>query len=285
MLSYLRSLLKISRFRFWIYTGGTFVIGYSLGASSFSNFLEINYFMYLLYFFIPANIFIYGVNDYWDQSTDEINPKKEDKEFKLRNKDRRFLRNTLIVVLLISVILLFFQKGVLQRITFLSFLLLSYFYSAEPLRFKSKPFLDFSSNMLYIMPGIFGYVLVTDNLPPLIIILAAFGHISAMHIFSAIPDIKYDKKAGITTTAVYLGYKKSLLLCIFFWSLLAGITLLMSNFHPLSFLVLIYPIIPFFTLVNEQIKIEKIYWSLPYINTSLGGLLFIMLVIYNLNII
>ncbi len=100
-----------------------------------------------------------------------------------------------------------------------------------------------------------------------------------MHIFSAIPDINYDKKAGIKTTAVIFGKKPSLALCSAFWIGLTSLTIFLTNFHPMSFIILIYPIIPLIVLTSEKMKIEKVYWFLPYVNTGLGGLLFTFLML------
>lgn len=268
---------KVSRFRFWIYTGGTFVIGYTLGAETLSDFYNLDYYLYLFYFFFLANVFIYGVNDLFDVSTDKDNPKKDEKEHRLVREKVRDLKSILYVTVIISLFLLIFQNNWLERAVFSTFLFLSYFYSATPLRFKSKPVLDFSSNMLYIMPGMFAYVLVSSRFPPTLLVLAGFFHISAMHLFSAIPDIDYDKKAGIKTTAVILGKKSSLFLCFIFWSLLSFLTVLLTGFHPLSYLISIYPMIPLFLLIQEKIDIKTAYWFLPYVNTSLGGLLFTVL--------
>jgi len=279
MLEKVKYALKVSRFRFWIYTGGTFVIGYTLGAESISDFYRLEYYLYLFYFFFLANIFIYGVNDLFDLSTDKENPKKEEKEHKLVQNKIKDLKSILYFTAAISILLLFFQNNWLQRAMFSSFLFLSYFYSATPLRFKSKPIMDFSSNMLYIIPGIFAYVLVSEEFPSIFLVLAGFFHISAMHTFSAIPDIKYDKKVGIKTTAVLLGKKPSLVLCIGFWSMLAWLTILLTRLYPLSFIILIYPIIPLLVLTKENMKIEKVYWFLPYVNTGLGGLLFTFLLL------
>ncbi|MBS3790843.1 MAG: prenyltransferase [Candidatus Thermoplasmatota archaeon] len=278
MFDNLKYAFKVSRFRFWIYTGGTFVIGYTLGAERISDFYSLDYYIYLFYFFFLANVFIYGVNDLFDLSTDKENPKKEEKEHKLVRAKIRDLKVIIYVTTIISLILLFFQNNWIERAVFSSFLFLSYFYSANPLRFKSKPVVDFSSNMLYIMPGIFAYILISSEFPPLLIILAGFFHISAMHIFSAVPDIKYDKKAGIKTTAVVLGEKPSLMLSLGFWSVFASITIFLTGYHPLSLLILIYPMIPLFILKYEKAKIKKIYWFLPYVNISLGGILFIVLI-------
>ncbi len=277
MLDEIKYAFKVSRFRFWIYTGGTFVIGYSLAAETVSDFYVFEYYIYLFYFFFLANVFIYGVNDLFDLSTDKENPKKEEKEHKLVEDKIKDLKSILYVTTALSLILLIFQGNWMERIVFSSFLFLSYFYSARPLRFKSKPVVDFFSNMLYIMPGIFAYILASSKFPPLLIVLAGFFHISAMHIFSAVPDIRYDKKAGIKTTPVVIGKKPSLVLCFGFWSMLASITVYLSGFHPLSFIILIYPIIPLLVLIYDEAKIERVYWFLPYVNTSLGGLLFVVL--------
>jgi 4-hydroxybenzoate polyprenyltransferase len=270
---------RISRFRFWIYTAGTYVVGYALGMSTWLDFFNPWYIIYLIYFFLPANIFIYGVNDYWDQATDELNPKKDEKELRMTVKDKKNLLLLIYLVTGISIILLIFQADIVERLIFISFLFLSYFYSAKPLRFKAVPVLDFISNMLYIVPGIFGYYLIARSLPPILFVFAGFLHISAMHLFSAIPDIEFDKKAGLKTTAILLDKYKSLILVLIEWICLAAIVLYLTNLYPLSFLVLIYPIIPLSLLIKRDLDINRVYWTLPYINVSLGGLLFVMLVL------
>lgn len=274
-------LFKISRFRFWIYTGGTYVVGYALGFSILADFFRPEYYLYLFYFFIPANIFIYGVNDYWDMETDILNPKKDEKEYRIQIKERKKLLNIIYLLIGFSLILMFFQNTG-ERLIFAGFLLLSYFYSAKPLRFKDKPFLDFSSNYLYVIPGIFAFYLVSNSLPSLIMCLGAYFHISAMHIFSAIPDIEYDGDAGINTTPVFIGEKASLILCLIFWLILSFIVIYLAQFFPLSFLVFLYPLFPLILLIKTSLDINKVYWYLPYVNTALGGLLFTALVINTL---
>ncbi len=278
MIDLIKYSIRVSRFRFWIYTAGTYVVGYSLGAVSFSYFFSLDYILYLIYFFFPANLFIYGVNDYWDEKTDEKNPKKGTKEEKLTKENKKKLLKLLYLVSFFSIFLLLFQDNI-SRIIFLIFISLSYFYSAKPLRFKSLPVLDFSSNMLYVMPGIFGFYLASGELPGLFLLVAGYSHISAMHIFSAVPDIKYDKKAKIKTTASILGKRNSLILCFLFWAVLSFIAIYYSGFHPFSFLVLIYPTIPLILILNNNLSINKIYWILPYINTFMGGLLTFMLLL------
>lgn len=271
-------LLKISRFRFWIYTAGTYVVGFALGAKSLSDFFAPEYYLYLFYFFVPANIFIYGVNDYWDQDTDRLNPKKDHREHRVRQFELRTIRTALVAVVAFSLLLMAFQSP-LEMLAFGLFLFLAYFYSAGPLRFKSRPGLDSLSNVLYLMPGIFGFVLVSGELPPMLIVVAGVMHTTAMHLFSAVPDIKYDTDAGIETSATRLGKRNALVLCFSMWSVLAGLAFVLSDMHPLSLLALVYPAIPAYLLLKEEASVERLYWYLPYINTSLGGLLWAALVL------
>ena len=103
-----------------------------------------------------------------------------------------------------------------------------------------------------------------------------------MHIFSAIPDIKYDKSAGITTTPVFIGERASLILCLSFWIGLSLIVVTMADYYPLSFLVFLYPIFPLILLLKSDFNIIDVYWYLPYVNTLLGGILFASLVVYKI---
>lgn len=276
--SFLRYILKLSRFRFWIYTGGPFVVGYALGAPELEAFFALDYYVYLLYFFLPANIFIYGVNDYWDEDTDKLNKKKDERELRVTDRDKRRLIWILWTTVGVSAVLMVFQDNV-ERILFLIFLSLSYFYSARPLRFKSIPILDFSSNMLYIMPGIFAYYLAGGQLPPLMLVLAGYFHIAAMHLFSAVPDIECDRRAGIRTTAVVLGERRSLMLVAAFWSIFSALVIYLTDIHPLSILVLMLPAFPLALLIDRGKDINKLYWRLPYVNNLLGGLLFSVVVL------
>jgi len=225
---------------------------------SWLAFFRPEYILFLLYFFVPANVIIYGVNDYFDEETDRTNPKKNEKEHRLGGGERRDLRTLLLAVTGFSLALLPFMDTV-GRLVFLGFLFLASFYSAPPLRFKEIPFLDFSSNMLYIMPGIFGLSLAAGALPPLVLVIAGYLHIAAMHLFSAIPDIDCDRRAGITTTAVLLGRKPSLLLCLGFWTLLSLLVVYLAGGHPLAFLVFCYPAIPLALLLAPSLSLEETY--------------------------
>lgn len=275
----LKLLLKISRYRFWIYTAGPYLLGYLLATPTMNNsiFFSPQFLLSFFYFLIPANIFIYGINDYFDEDTDKHNPKKGVKEHKLKVTDKTFLKTSLVISSIFSLLFLFSLPSPLSKVPFIIFIFLSFFYSAPPLRFKSKPFLDSTSNVLYIIPGIVAYSQFTGYLPPLIPIIGFWFWASAMHLFSAIPDIVSDKKAGINTTAVLLGKQKSLILCAILWALFSSVTFLLFN-NWILLTTLIYPAIPIYLLFKKKLNLSKIYWYFPYINTLIGFIAFLLIV-------
>jgi len=278
LISEIKEVYKLSRPRFYFYTGGTFLIGYFAALNNLSQF-DFRFFVLLIYFLIPANILIYGINDIYDELVDRFNKKKEDKEIKINKTNIKFLKKYVYFSLFLS-FLIFFLLNDLNIILMLIFLFLGIFYSLPPIRFKTKIFLDFISNSFYIIPALIGYYFLKGELPNYIIIYSSILWIFSMHLFSAIVDIKPDMKANITTSATFLGYKKSLILCFVFyflsWFLMFKLNIL-GNF---IYLYLIYPILPLYLLLNKKIIIDKVYWYFPYINTILGFILY-LIIVYN----
>ncbi|MCX6747802.1 MAG: prenyltransferase [Candidatus Nomurabacteria bacterium] len=271
----IKQLFKLSRPRFWFYLGGPFMVGFVAGVDSLQSFNYL-FFVLLFYFLIPANIMLYGVNDIADEAVDVLNSKKEGKEMRVDEKNRNFVKFWVILSLVVSMGVFFFiSKGNYLLMTL--FLFLSVFYSLHPMRFKTIPFLDFLSNTLYIMPGIIAFYEVTKTLPNIFFILSAVAWAGAMHLFSAILDIEPDKKAGIMTTAVFLGLQKSLWLCFILWFFSWVLVFSTGFLGNLIYVFLIYPILPLYILINKKADLNRIYWLYPYINTILGFILFMFI--------
>ena len=266
---------KVSRFRFWFYLTGPYTVGCIYGASRYLDLLNIWFFVYLLYFLFPANIFLYGVNDYWDFETDLLNPKKEEKEYRVKLGERNRLGEILKFIALLSILLIPFMKSNGERAIFLLFLFLSYFYSAAPLRFKEKPILDSISNNLYILPGVLAYYWVSGTLPPTLILIAGGLHSFAMHLFSAIPDIEYDRNTGINTSAVLFGRINSLFICLIAWTAVAYLVIFVGGLSIFKYIPLIYPVMVL-NVILRDLKVSEVYWYYPYINIGFGGLLFLL---------
>ncbi len=280
MSSIARLAFRISRPRFWLYLGGTYLIGYAIGATMLIQFLNPLFALQMFFFMFPANIFLYGVNDYYDEDTDIFNPKKDGKEYRVTTKDRRTLLALIIASFAFGVLLMFLQPDFIGMALFGVFLLLSFLYSAKPIRFKARPFIDFMSNFLYVIPAIIAFYQLRFFIPPILPLFAAFMWTSAMHLFSAVPDIEADKQANVTTTAVYIGAIPSLILCFAFWLAFAVILVLIVPWNaPWNLLMFVYPAIPLYLLLNRKANLERIYWLYPYWNAIFGLLLFFTITI------
>lgn len=269
----LKTLIKISRPRFWLYSAGTFWVGAIAGAVKLNDILQPFVLICLLYFIIPANIFIYGINDIFDGDTDEFNPKKEDKEHRLEPEDRSWLRYLVFACLALGIGLALLASNYKASMLFLLFLFLAWAYSSLPFRFKAKPFIDAISNVHYAVIGFVAYTLISGDYPPGWVVVSAWCWTASMHIFSAIPDIESDSRAGLKTTAVLLGAKKSLILCAVLWVVPVVFFITHYDNVSLSLLASVYPAVSLMLLFNPN-RIHKVYWWFPYINGVIGLILF-----------
>jgi len=276
----LKFIIKISRPRFWFYLAGPLMIGFITVRPDIYIFTDPLFYILFLYFLLPANIYLYGINDYFDLKTDLLNPKKEEKEVRLADPNKRkIIKIYAIIFLLVSFVLILFLQNVKAQFFSLLFLFLATFYSAPPFRFKGKVVLDFISNVLYVLPGFVAYSYLSNNWPPISIVLAAYFWAFAMHLFSAIPDIEFDKKAKLITSAVFLGEKMSLLFCFIFWLIFSAI-IIYFNFLPyFNILFLIYPLIPLLLLIKNK-QAGKMYWYFPTINALTGFFTFWYIIIF-----
>ncbi|GIW69334.1 MAG: prenyltransferase [Patescibacteria group bacterium] len=265
-------ILKISRPRFWFYVLGPYILGWAVGGPDI--FINPSFYLGLVFFSFPANFFIYGINDYYDKDTDLHNTKKGTKEIFL--KERKILKPYLLITIFIFFLYFLYARNIYQKLLLLIFYLLSYFYSSPPLRFKAKPFIDSLSNILYALPGFYAYHNIKNEGVPIWVFIAAWLWTSSMHLFSAIPDIEADKKAGLKTTAVFLSFKYSLYLCLILWLLSALIATLNTGFS--SLILFVYPFITFLIIVKFLPDLNKTYWKFPFINTVVGFILFLNLI-------
>lgn len=273
----LRTLLKISRPRFWLYLAGPFLVAYALGASQHAQFFSLHFWVYFLYFLIPANIFLYGINDLSDTDTDQFNVRKNSYEHTLQSSQQQPLKRVLVVCVAITVLVALFTADVIAALLLLLLMGLSFAYSAPPLRWKARPFIDSASNVLYAVPGIFAYYVLTGALLSVGAVLTIACWTAAMHLFSAIPDIDADARSGLRTSAVVLGERRSVIVCSMLWlSCMVGAFLLTAS--PLSFLLAMYVLIPLWSFVPGW-SIARLYPMFPYLNAGLGGVLFWIIIV------
>jgi len=272
-------LLRISRPRFWIYLLGPYLIGSILTVDTTQLIFQWQFWLGFIYFTFPANLLIYGVNDIFDYETDKLNPKKIEYETLVTPKER--IRLWLFILATnIPFILALYLINPLTSMGILGFLFLGIQYSALPIRAKARPFLDSLFNILYIFPGIIGYSLfaLSLNLDYRLLISAGLWTM-AMHTYSAIPDIKADKKSNTPTIATVLGSKLTLLYCFICYTL-SGILLAQFSI-PLGIgIAIIYGFMIGLSYNQNSARIFKLYTYFPLLNAIIGFILFWSIVIW-----
>ncbi|AHG04449.1 prenyltransferase [Halobacterium sp. DL1] len=260
----LRYLLTLSRPRFWLYLAGPVLVGVAYGADALPELFSPAAVALLAYFLVPANVYLYGVNDFFDRDADERNPKKDDREARFRGG-----RTVTAVVALSGLLLLavvpFVPALAVPWLAAWAFLATEY--SAPPLRFKTTPFLDSVSNGLYILPGAAAYAAVAGQQPPLFAVLGGWLWAMGMHTFSAVPDIEPDREAGLRTTATFLGERRTYAYCAACWLAAAAAFALVD--WRLGAVLLAYPVLVF-AIVRSRVDVERAYWWYPYVNTLVG---------------
>ena len=271
-------LITISRPRFWLYEFGTFFIGVFAGIHTFDPAVVVPVLVFGAYFLFPANVLIYGINDVFDYETDLQNPKKQGYEQVL---DKSVHRKTLWIIFWTSI------PFVLYAITlpapavsaFVAFILFAVFYSAPPVRAKTKPFIDsFFSAGHYVATGVFGYLLVSGTADWVPLAIAGMCWAAAMHAYSAIPDIAADKAVGMKTVAILLGAKKTIVICAGLYAVAAIISALYIGW--IAFILLI----PYWFLLGLSYStpddsLMKIYKKFPLLNASVGMVLTLLVLV------
>jgi 4-hydroxybenzoate polyprenyltransferase len=262
-------LFWMSRPRFWLYLAGPVVVGVVYAADSPVEFFLLPAVIAFLYFLVPANLFLYGVNDVFDADVDEHNPKKDEDGREVRYEGDGVVVMFVYLATAMGIFLVPFlpREGIYALVGFYA---LGTQYSAPPLRLKTTPLFDSLSNGLYVLPGVVAYAAVAGTLPPLLAVAGGWLWTMAMHTFSAIPDIEPDRKAGIRTTATALGERGALAYCAGTWLAAAAV---MALLHP--FLGAIFAGYPVFVggIRAADVDIDRAYWWFPVVNTLAGMLL------------
>ncbi|GAB7009245.1 prenyltransferase [Halorubrum trueperi] len=263
----LRYLLVLSRPRFWLYLAGPVAVGVAYGIGDASELFTPVTVALAAYFLVPANVFLYGVNDAFDADVDELNPKKEGREARWRGS------RLVALAVLASAALGIGTIAIAPRVAWpylAGFLLLGAGYSSPPVRFKTTPFLDSISNGLYILPGAAAYAAVAGIHPPLAALAGAWLWTMGMHTFSAIPDIEPDRAAGIRTTATLLGEDRTYAYCLACW--VAAAAAFAAVDPRLGALLGVYPVFVAW-VATSSVAVDRAYWWFPALNTAVGALL------------
>ena len=190
----------------WINTAYPFAAAYLMIKGQ----IDLTLIIGTLFFLIPYNLLMYGVNDVFDYESDLRNPRKGGIEGALLPKEiHRTIIWSAILSCLPFVIYLVAVGSLNSSLWLALFVFTVIAYSAKHLRFKEKPVLDsITSASHFVGPMIFALALTNQDLtePGTVAIITAFTLWGmASHAFGAVQDVKADREGNISSIATYFG--------------------------------------------------------------------------------
>lgn len=224
----IRALFLTSRPLSWVNTAFPFAAAYYLTTREVDATLIVG----TLFFLVPYNFAMYGINDVFDYQSDLRNPRKGGVEGALL--DPRWHRLVLWLSGILSlpfVVYLVIVGGWASWIALAVSLFAVVAYSAGGLRFKERPVLDsLTSATHFVSPAFYGLLLAgADWNGALVAALAAFFLWGcASHAFGAVQDVVADREGGIASIATVIGARRTVRLSVTLY-LLAGLLLLATE--------------------------------------------------------
>ncbi|MGO4488103.1 prenyltransferase [Microbacterium sp. 2RAF4] len=209
----------------WINTAFPFAAAYLLSTRD----IDLTLVLGTLYFLVPYNLAMYGINDVFDYASDLANPRKGGIEGALLAP--RIHRATLWAAAATNIPFLVYLV-IVGNPASTAWLAVSVFaviaYSAPFLRFKERPFLDsVTSSTHFVSPAIVGLALAgaSATTGTVITLGAFFLWGMAAHAFGAVQDIGPDREGGISSIATVIGARATVRLSLVLW-VIAGTAML-----------------------------------------------------------
>jgi 4-hydroxybenzoate polyprenyltransferase len=199
------ALLGSSRPLSWVNTAYPFAAAYLLAGGGLDTALVVG----TLYFLVPYNLLMYGINDVFDYESDLRNARKGGVEGVVL--DTRWHRLTLWAAVLSNlpfVAVLVALGSPVSALVLAVIVFAVVAYSAPGLRFKERPFLDsITSSTHFAGPAVLGLALAGGALSGVSVsaLVSFFLWGMASQAFGAVQDIVADRGAGIGSIGTVLG--------------------------------------------------------------------------------
>lgn len=209
-----------------------------------------------LFFLVPYNLLMYGINDVFDYASDLANPRKGGVEGALLPAETHRAVLWWSVLLPVPFVVALALLG--SPLSWLVLAIVLFFvvaYSAPVLRFKERPVLDsFTSAMHFMGPAAYGLSLTGHPLDvPVVAMLVAFTLWGmASHAFGAVQDVIPDREGGISSVATVLGARWTVRAAITAW-IAAGALMLL---------------VPFPGIIAAVFALPYVWLAWPYRNVS-----------------
>ena len=279
----LAQLFVSSRPLSWVNTAFPFAAAYLLTTGR----IDTAFIVGMIYFLIPYNLAMYGINDVFDYESDLHNPRKGGVEGALL--DPSIHRTTLWASVVTNVPFLLVLVALGSPLSWLV-LAVSVFaviaYSAKGLRFKEKPVLDsITSSTHFVSPAVYGLVLAGATVTPALglVLISFFLWGMASHAFGAVQDVIADREGGLASIATVFGARATTRSAVGAYAL-AGLLLLGTDWPgPLALLAVVpYMVIvaQFWMITDDTAETANRGWKRFLLLNFIAGAIVTLLMIY-----
>lgn len=272
MIESLKKLFFISRPISWINTAYPFAAAYLVSGGVIGPLFIIA----VIYFLVPYNLLMYGINDVFDYESDIRNPRKGGIE---GMREQRAFHPTIVFVSIALnipfVIILIVLGNLAGAIGLLVLLFFVIAYSMKWLRFKERPIVDsVTSSLHFVGPAIYALLLLgfSTDAWPYIIALFLWG--MASHAFGAIQDIIPDRKGKISSIATVFGARVTTYIVLTLYAAAACIVI----YQPLPFaligfagLIYVINVLPYRNITDKKsFAVNKAWRRFIWLNLVVG---------------
>ena len=277
-----RQLLGSSRPVSWINTAYPFAAAYLLSGGAITAALVIG----TLFFLVPYNLLMYGINDVFDYESDLRNPRKGGIEGIVLSD--RWHGLTLWASGLLAapfVVALVVLGGTVSTLVLAVTLAAVIGYSAPRIRLKERPVLDsMTSSTHFVGPAAFGLALAGGawTLTAVAALGAFFLWGMASQAFGAVQDVTADREAGIGSIATVLGAAATVRVAVALYAG-AGLVVLLAGWPGALAGLLAVPyilsLLPFRSLPDEECEAANAGWRrFLWLNQVTGFLLTLLFI-------
>ena len=218
--------------------------------------VDLTFLVGTLFFLIPYNLLMYGINDVFDYESDLRNPRKGGIEGSLLGKQYHKLTIWASVLSCLPFLgYLYWVSDTNSALWLTLFVFTVIAYSAPVLRFKERAFLDsVTSSSHFVGPMIFALSLSGADLGNKAVfscILAFTLWGIASHAFGAVQDVKADREAKISSIATVIGARATVWFAFICYAL-AGVLVMNTEWPgPLA----VIAAIPYLFILSPYLKI------------------------------
>jgi 4-hydroxybenzoate polyprenyltransferase len=277
----LAKLFKVSRPISWINTAFPFAATYLVAGGDVDTFLIIG----SLFFLIPYNLLMYGVNDVYDYESDIRNPRKNSIEgaAEARSFHPIILRAAygLAVPFVAALLIVGDWRADLVLLTVTFFVIA---YSLKGLRFKEVPFLDsITSSIHFVGPMIYAAAVLDfpATLWPFIFAFFLWG--LASHAFGAVQDVIPDRKGGLKSIATVIGARATVWFSAMLYSIAIIVTIAQGGgaiVVGLSGVAYLVNVLPYFFITDRTSAKANTGWRrFIWLNYGVGAVLTVTLLL------